>query len=31
VRIAEEPQPAWGIVWREPWSIPMVAYPTLDR
>jgi SAM-dependent methyltransferase len=31
VRIADEPQPAWGIVWREACSIPMVAYPTLDR
>ena len=31
VRIAEEPQWAHGIVWPEPWSIPMVAYPTLDR
>jgi SAM-dependent methyltransferase len=31
VRIAEEPQPEFGIVWPEPWSIPMVAYPTLDR
>jgi SAM-dependent methyltransferase len=31
VRIAEEPRLDYGIVWREPWSIPMVAYPTLDR
>jgi SAM-dependent methyltransferase len=31
VRIAEEPQWQHGIVWPEPWSIPMVAYPTLDR
>jgi len=31
VRIAEEPRPDYGIVWPEPWSIPMVAYPTLDR
>jgi SAM-dependent methyltransferase len=31
VRIAEEPHWPHGIVWPEPWSIPMVAYPTLDR
>ncbi|HTS23925.1 MAG TPA: class I SAM-dependent methyltransferase [Casimicrobiaceae bacterium] len=31
VRIAEEPHAACGIVWPEPWSIPMVAYCTLDR
>jgi SAM-dependent methyltransferase len=31
VRIADEPQPAYGIAWPEPWSIPMVAYATLDR
>jgi SAM-dependent methyltransferase len=31
VRIADETQLAHGIVWPEPWSVPMVAYPTLDR
>jgi hypothetical protein len=31
VRIADEPQLAHGIVWPEPWSVPMVAYSTLDR
>jgi SAM-dependent methyltransferase len=31
VRIAEEPQLEFGIVWPDPWSVPMVAYPTLDR
>ena len=31
VRIAEEPQREFGIVWPDPWSVPMVAYPTLDR
>jgi SAM-dependent methyltransferase len=31
VRIADESQPAYGIVWPEPWSIPMVAYAALDR
>ena len=31
VRIADEPQLAHGIVWPEPWSVPMVAYATLDR
>lgn len=25
-RIAAEPCPAFGIVWREPWSVPIVAY-----
>jgi SAM-dependent methyltransferase len=31
VRIADEAQPAYGIVWPEPWSIPMVAYAMLNR
>ena len=31
VRIADESQPDYGIVWPEPWSIPMVAYATLPR
>jgi len=31
VRIADEAQPAHGIVWPEPWSIPMVAYAILNR
>lgn len=31
VRIADESQPACGIAWPEPWSIPMVAYAMLDR
>ena len=31
VRIADEPQLDCGIVWPEPWSVPMVAYSTLDR
>jgi len=31
VRIADEPQPDYGIVWPEPYSIPMVAYAMLDR
>jgi SAM-dependent methyltransferase len=31
VRIADEAYPAYGIVWPEPWSVPMVAYATLGR
>jgi SAM-dependent methyltransferase len=31
VRIADEPHLDHGIVWPEPWSVPMVAYATLDR
>jgi hypothetical protein len=31
VRIADESQPDYGIVWPEPWSVPMVAYATLPR
>jgi SAM-dependent methyltransferase len=31
VRIADESQAAYGIVWPEPWSIPMVAYASLAR
>jgi SAM-dependent methyltransferase len=31
VRIADESQPACGIAWPEPWSVPMVAYAMLDR
>jgi SAM-dependent methyltransferase len=26
MRIADEPCPEYGIVWPEPWSVPMVAY-----
>jgi hypothetical protein len=26
LRIADEPCPEHGIVWPEPWSVPMVAY-----
>jgi len=26
VRIADEPCPAFGVKWDEPWSVPMVAY-----
>ena len=26
MRIADEPCPAFGIVWHEPWSVPMIAY-----
>jgi len=31
VRIADESEAAYGIVWPEPWSIPMVAYASLPR
>jgi SAM-dependent methyltransferase len=31
VRIADESYLAYGIVWPEPWSVPMVAYATLER
>jgi hypothetical protein len=31
VRIADESYPAYGIVWPEPWSLPMVGYATLGR
>ena len=31
VRIADESQSDYGIVWPEPWSVPMVAYATLPR
>jgi len=31
VRIADESCPAYGIVWPEPWSLPMVGYATLGR
>jgi SAM-dependent methyltransferase len=31
VRIADESHLEFGIIWPEPWSVPMVAYPTLDR
>jgi SAM-dependent methyltransferase len=31
VRIADEPCLAYGIVWPEPWSVPMVGYATLGR
>jgi len=31
VRVADEPESAYGIIWPEPWSIPMVAYATTDR
>jgi SAM-dependent methyltransferase len=31
VRIADEAQLEYGIVWPHPWSVPMVAYRTLDR
>jgi len=30
-RVANEPASAYGIVWPEPWSIPMVAYATADK
>jgi SAM-dependent methyltransferase len=28
MRIADEPFPEHGIVWPQPWSVPMVAYAT---
>ena len=31
VRIADESCLAYGIVWPEPWSVPMVGYATLGR
>jgi hypothetical protein len=31
VRIADESYLAHGIVWPEPWSVPMVGYATLER
>jgi SAM-dependent methyltransferase len=31
VRIADESCLAYGIIWPEPWSVPMVAYATLER
>ena len=31
VRIADESQLGYGIVWPEPWSVPMVAYAALPR
>ena len=31
VRIADESYPEYGIVWSEPWSLPMVGYATLGR
>jgi SAM-dependent methyltransferase len=31
VRIADKAWPEYGIVWAEPWSLPMVGYATLGR
>jgi SAM-dependent methyltransferase len=31
VRIGDEPYLDYGIVWPEPWSVPMVGYVTLER
>jgi hypothetical protein len=31
VRIADKACPEHGIVWPEPWSLPMVGYATLGR